>query len=196
MKKLTLIVLSLFCLLGANAQSDFIDRKPISISYLGHYGFHPGLKIGTQYDWLTWEKRKEKTKKTKLKHKSLFVSPQLGYYFHAGNHTSLLVNADFGYQRIKQGRGFYSAWSIGLGYITQFNAGITYEENNHGYIEEKKWASKGYFMPTFNYEFGQQVNTKIGWFGKLSAGSKLAYNTGVSAETFIELGVKLNLGNF
>lgn len=194
MKKLGFVLL--FGLLGFNsfAQSDFMEKKPISVGYFGHYGFHPGLKIGTQYDWKTWEKQKEKKKGPKVKTKSLFVSPQIGFYTHPGNHTGLLLNADFGYQRIKEKRGFYSAYSIGLGYLTQFNAGTTYVTDSNGSITAKKFASRAYFLPTLNMEFGQKVNEKIGWYSKFSLGSRLGYNTGVSAETFVELGVKYNLG--
>lgn len=194
MRRLGLIIILIGATFSSQAQSDFMEKKPISISYFGHYGFHPGLKIGTQYDWRSWEKRKEKKKRTKVKTKSLFVSPQLGMYVHPGNHTGLLLNADFGYQRVKDRFGFYSAWSVGLGYLTQFNAGTTYVRESDGSITAKKWASKGYFLPTLNYEFGQQITDQIGWFGKMSVGSRLGYNTGVSFENFTELGIKLNLG--
>lgn len=182
--------------LSANAQTDFMEKKPVSIGYFGHYYFHPGIKIGTQYDWREWEKRKERKKKTVLKSKSLFISPQLGFYVHPKNHSGLLINADFGYQRVKDTRGFYSAYSIGLGYLTQFNAGTTYVSNDDGSITTKKFASRGYFMPTLNMEFGQQINEKMGYYSKFTLGAKLPYNTGFSAETFIELGMKFNLGKF
>lgn len=196
MLRIKLIILLFGISYGSMAQSEFMEKKPISISYFGHYYLHPGLKVGTQYDWRSWEKRKERKKKTVVKQKSLFISPQVGFYVHPLNHSGLLINADFGYQRIKEKRGFYAAYSIGLGYLTQFNAGITYVNEPDGSITAKKFASRGYFMPTLNMEFGQQVNEKITWFSKFSMGTKLAYNTGLSAETFLELGMKFNLGKF
>ncbi len=195
MKKLSLILLLVGIGLSAKAQSDFLENKPINVGYFGHYYLHPGIKIGTQYDWKSWEKRKEKKKKTVVKNKSLFISPQIGFYVHPKNHSGLLVNADFGYQRVKQKHGFYQAYSIGLGYLTQFNAGTTYV-NEGGTITAKKWASRGYIMPSLNMEFGQQINDKMGWYAKGTLASKLFYNTGVSAETFLELGMKFNLGKF
>ena len=193
MKKLNLIMLFLVISVGGKAQSNFLENKPLSIGYFGHYGFHPGLKIGTQFDWKEWEKRKERKKRTILKTKSLFVSPQIGMYVHQKNHTGLLLNADFGYQRKKDRWNFYTAYSIGLGYMTQFNAGTTYVNQDDGTVKAKKWASRSYFMPTLNIEFGQQINDKMGWYSKFSLGSKLKYNTGVSSETFLELGMKFNL---
>ncbi len=194
-KNITLLAFLFICVTSFS-QNDFQRKKPISIGYFGHYYFHPGIKIGTQYDWRSWEKVKEKKKGPKTKLKSLFISPQLGFYSHFGNHAGLLLNADFGYQRIKMKRGFYSAYSIGLGLINHINAGTTYIPQEDGSLKKRNLAGKLYFMPSLNYEFGQQVNEKIGWYGKMTLASKMPYNTSISAETFIEIGVKMNLGNF
>jgi hypothetical protein len=196
MKKISLILVFLGVVFTAQAQNDFLEKKPISVGYFGHYYFHPGIKIGTQYDWRSWEKRKEKKKKTVVKNKSLFISPQVGFYTHPKNHSGLLFNADFGYQRVKEKHGFYQAYSIGLGYLTQFNAGTTYVSEDDGSITTKKWASRAYFMPSLNMELGQQINEKMAWYAKGTIGSKLFYNTGVSIDTFLELGMKFNLGKF
>ena len=179
----------------ASAQQDYFEKKPISIGYFGHNYSHPGIKIGTQYDWREWERRKERKRGEVVKKKSLFVSPQIGFYVHPKNHSGLLINADFGYQRLKTKRGFYSAYSIGLGYMTQFNSGTTYEAQDDGSIKTKKFASRAYFMPSLNMEFGQKINERFGWYSKFTLGSKLFYNTGVSAETFFETGLKFNLGH-
>jgi len=138
-------------------------------------------------------KRKEHKKRTIVKTKSLFVSPQIGFYTHPKNHTGLLFNADFGYQKVKDRWGFYQAYSLGLGYMTQFNSGITYTTQDDGSLKEKKWASRGYIMSTLNVELGQQINPTFSWYSKFSVGSKLFYNTGLSLEVFTELGVKFNL---
>lgn len=174
--------------------SEFKQQKPVSVGYFGHFIFHPGIKIGTQYDFKEWETRKERNKKTIIKNKSFFVSPQLGFYSHPKNHSGLLLNVDVGYQRIKAKHGLYSAYSIGLGYLTHFNSGMTYVAESNGAIKAKKYASRGYFLPTINYEFGQKINDKMGWYSKISVGAKVWYNTRVSVESFTELGMKFNLG--
>ncbi|MCG8576672.1 MAG: hypothetical protein MI810_17470 [Flavobacteriales bacterium] len=196
MKKIILALLLFGSYLPSTAQSNSDKNEIISVSYFGHYGFHPGLKVGAQYSLKDWKKTKERKEKTKIKNKSLFISPQVGFYVHPGNHSGLLLNADLGYQRKKEHSSFYSAWTIGLGYLTQFNAGITYVQEQNGSITAKKWASRMYFLPTLNYEIGQQLNEKIGWFGKISAGAKLFYNTGISPEAFVEVGLKMNLSKF
>lgn len=188
------LIFTLLFAFGSFSQQSFAEKKPIHVSYLGHLVFHPGFKIGTQYDFRTWTKSKEKKKGEKVKNKSLFVSPQIGLYTHPQNHTGLLVNADVGYQRVKPKRGFYSAYSLGVGYLAQFNAGITYDFNNDGSIDEKRFASRSYFFPSVNAEFGQQINEQIGWFSKITFGMQLPYNSGAILVPLTELGVKLNLG--
>lgn len=193
--KRSLFTLLIILTFSSYAQNDFWNRKPISVSYFGHYYFHPGLKIGTQYDYKSWEKVKERKKRTITKSKSLFFSPQVGFYVHPKNHSGLIFNVDVGYQRVKDRFGFYSAYSIGLASNTQFNSGTTYVENADGSIDGFGGASRTYFMPSVNLEFGQQLTDKMSWYSKFTFASKLFYNTSLSAELFLELGMKFNLGN-
>ena len=194
MKKISF---ALFLLLASNSlfsQSNFSEKAPMSIGTFNYFFVHPGIKIWTQWDWRTWKKEKETKKRTFTKTKSLFLSPQVGFYSHRQNHQGLFFNVDFGYQRVKSTKGFYCAYSLGLGYLRQFNAGTTYVYEGNGLLTEKRAASRGYLMPSLNMEFGQQINHKIGWFTKFSFASKLGYNTGASFDIFHEVGVKLNWG--
>ncbi|OED42622.1 hypothetical protein AB832_02935, partial [Flavobacteriaceae bacterium (ex Bugula neritina AB1)] len=179
----------------ANAQEKKQLDIPISIAYYGHYITHNGIKIGTQYDWKEWEKTKVRKRGNLNKQRKIFASPQIGLYRHPKNHTGLLFNVDIGYQRSRGQRKTYTAYALGLGYMTQINSGITYVYKSDDSLEEKKWASRGYFMPTLNTEIGRRINHKVGWYSKLSLGSKLNYNTGKSLEFFLELGAKINIKN-
>lgn len=194
MFRFLLVTLALSLTSYSFGQESFLEKKPITVSYFGQMLFHPGIKVGTQYDFREWTTQKEKKKGERIKEKSLFVSPQIGFYSHPRNHSGLIISADVGYQRIKLKRGFYSAYSIGLGYFAQFNAGTTYTVEADGTVNQKRFASRSYFLPTINTEFGQKVTPKIGWFSKISIGLPVAYNTGVSALPFIEFGMKYNLG--
>ena len=191
--KHSLFTLLFLLALSGYAQNDFWERKPISISYYGHYYFHPGLKIGTQYNWRNWEKEKERKKRTITKNKSLFFSPQVGFYIHPQNHSGLVFNVDFGYQKLKARKDWYQAYSVGLASISQFNAGTTYVKGNDWSIKTKNAASRTYFMPSLNLEIGKEMNPGFAWFTKFTLASKLFYNTGVSAETFLEIGLKIDL---
>ena len=194
MKKNALLLIVLVVSFVSHAQSSLLTEMPVSIGTFNYFYLHPGLKVGVQWDWRKWEKEKERRKGTLVKKKSLFISPQIAYYTHSQNHTGFLLNVDFGYQRIKSTRGFYSAYSVGFGYLTRFNAGTTYEYHSNGELTQKRAAARGYFMPSLNMEFGQKINEKFGWFTKFSIATNLRYNTGFSFETFHEVGIKLNFG--
>ena len=76
--------------------------------------------------------------------------------------------------------------------MQQFNSGVTYSVDDDGTLTQKSIPSRVYFLPTLNYEFGQQINDRIGWYSKYSVGMKMPYNSGMSFHTFLEMGVKLN----
>ena len=189
------IILVLF-IFGINSQLKAQENPnssiPISISYWGNHLLHPGLKIGTQNNLLKWDKIKERKKGTLIKHKTLVLNPELGIYFQKENHTGVLLNADFGIEVSKNDRKFFRTFSLGLGYFRHFNSGITYVSQNDGSIDEKKHTSRGYFMPSLNYTFGQHFKS-ISWFSRLTLASKLKYNTGISLELFFEAGIKFKL---
>lgn len=194
MNYLKLTLMGLLMPIISYGQSE-TSRKfiPFSVGYWGeHFGSHPGFKVAAQFDLYNWEKVKEKKKRTKTKYKSIFAAPQVGYYVHPGNHHGLLLGAEVGYRRLKQRSGLYFAWSIGAAYLQQFNSGTTYYVEENGSLTQKGAASRLYFLPTLNYEFGQQINSKIGWYSKYSVGAKMPYNTGIAMSTFLELGLKLN----
>ena len=183
------IILSLAFCFSLNAQENSTSRLPISVSYWGYHIFHPGLKIGTQYHLKNWNKNKAHRNGDLLKHKTLFLNPELEIYLHAKNHTGLLLNTNLGIEVSKNERKFYKSYSLGLGYIRQFNAGTTYVLEEDDSISDKSGASRGYIMPAFNYEYGQHFSS-FSWFNRFTLASKMKYNTGISAELFFEAGLK------
>ncbi len=161
---------------------------PISIGLISHAGWQPGVKIGTQFDLKNWETETEKL--TKLK--SFYMRPQLGFYIYPNTHIAYLVNADFGYKRVKDINQKYSAFSIGLGFLNQSQITERKVNLSDGNVEKTRenWA---WFLPTLNYEFGKSINEKIGWYSKFSYGFKIASARENTAVIFIELGVNFNL---
>ena len=180
------ILFSLIIMMLGNSIIAQISFKnlPISISYFSAFGFHPGAKIGTQFDLKNWE--------TEAKQKSFFVSPQIGFYSRPNIHISYLVNADFGYKRVKSEKQKYSAWSIGLGFLNQAQV-VSQQVNLSDGSKEKVRENWAWFLPTLNYEFGKAINEKIGWYGKFSYGIKMASERENTSVLFVELGIHLNL---
>lgn len=193
MQKIILIILLFGVSFPLKAQKATQSTIPISISYYGYNIFNPGIKVGTQFDFKKWNKTQEGKKGTIVKHKTRFVSPQIGAYFHRKNHTGILLNTDFGVRISKNNRKFYKASSFGVGYVRQFNAGTTYIQNENQSISEKQGAAHGYLMLAYNFEFGQKLSPSFAWFSKFSFASKFKYNTGISADLFFEIGGKFNL---
>lgn len=171
------------------AQEASHQKIPISIAYWGYNIIHPGIKVGSQFNLRKWDKTKERKKGTRIKHKTLFLKPELGIYHHKKNHAGVLLNVDFGVEISKNERKFFKAFSFGLGYLRQFNSGITYVLEEDNTIVEKKWASRGYIMPTLNFQYGQNYPF-FSWFNKFSLGPKFKYNTDYTIALFFEAGVK------
>lgn len=186
-----LIVIALFFFgVTMNAQETPQRTTLTTVSYLGHFVTHPGIKLGKFYVLKSWDKFKAKKRKAVTKHKALFFSPQLGGYYHKQNHTGVLLNAELGKEVSKNDSAFFRGHTIGFGYNTQINAGTTYIEEKDGTISEEKWGHRGYYMPSLSCYFGHHLNPTVSWYNKLTIGSKLNYNTGVSLELFFEIGLR------
>lgn len=93
---------------GAISQSFKFKELPLSVSYYGESGFHPGLKVGTfktvwsaaKSKFYRSNKRKEKYG-TKTKLRELNVDFGLGFYSHPNNHTGYFVQTGATYLRTK-----------------------------------------------------------------------------------------------
>ena len=189
-----IILFTLLSLLATNVKSQINFTKPssVSISYWGYGIFHPGFKVGTNFNLKTWDKDIQRRKNAFTKQKMFFVSPQVGLYHHTKNHTGLIFNADVGIEKSREGRKFYTAPSAGLGILTQINSGETFVLKSDGTITSQKSSSRTYFMASYNYEIGEHYNS-FSWFTKFSLASKFKYNTGTTLNIYLEAGLKFNL---
>lgn len=176
--------------IGASCQLKPTD---ISIAYYSQFLFQPGITVGISLPTKSWDSEHERKTGTITRTNSLFWSPQVAVFTQPGSHTSYLANVEFGYRRQIQGKGFYHAASVGLGYLTQFDL-LSFTVNlGNGNTEAKDRERHGYIMPTLNYEIGGLLNPNLGWYSKLSAGSKFSTEQVSSNVLFVELGVKIKL---
>lgn len=161
------------------------NQFPINISYYGHFAYQPGLKIGTTYIFKEW-KGEEKVSQ-------LTVNPQVGFYFFPEMSTNFVINTEIGYRRQHLDKPRYSTFSIGLGYMAEFQF-IGFSTNiGNGNTTKKDRELHHLFMPTINYEFANQFNKRLDWFLKLSVGTKLSTQQESNAVLFTEVGVKYYL---
>ena len=190
--KNTLTLIALYFLGNALFAQTETSGFPISIGYFSHTGYQPGVKVGTHFDLKNWETEAENKKGDFTKYKSYYVSPQIGFYSWINNHSSFLINADIGYKRIKSRKRNYSAWSVGLGYLNQSQITHWVVHLNDG-SKDKVRNNRGWFLSTINYEFGKEINSKIGWYSKFSGGWKFSTERERTGVVFVELGIKFNL---
>ena len=198
MKKLMLI--SVFALsgiaFGQNAtqrQNPLMvnaDRTPLTLSYYGNLGVHPGIKAGFDWNLFMIAKTKEKRKGTKTIHKLLFASPSVSFYSHKNSHQALLINTDIGYRRYGK-RFMYSEVALGLGYQRRFNANETWIVNNGNVTRTK--GSRGYFSPSLSLGVGRTFNTPtpLSVFGRLNTNLLMGYNTTAVPEISAEIGIRI-----
>jgi len=187
MKK-AIILLMCFVLSNQIFAQNESRIENVSIGYLGNVGYRPGIKVGTQFSLKKWETPINDY--TKLK--SFYVNPQVGFYTYPKVHTGYVVNADFGYKRIKDNTQQYSAFSIGLGGLLQSQItkrAISLTDGSSENIREN-WS---WFLSTVNYEFGKAINEQMGWYSKASYGFKVSTTRENASVLFLEAGVQFKL---
>ncbi len=188
MKNTILIFILLFASISLFSQTEK-TTLPISIGYYGPYLIQPGLKIGTSFNLKEWGVENSKKNEASTRSQSFFISPQIGLFTKPEDHTSFIINADIGYQAKK----IYSAFSIGLGYLAEFEIISISLNLGTGEIDRKNRERRDYFVPTINYELSSAINSNIRWFSKFSYGRKISSKVENSAIFIIEIGIKLNL---
>ena len=103
MKKAILLLVLVSTSYSITAQTE---NMPIIIGYLGHFAIHPGVKIGTELTYKSWEETEDSKTKT------IFISPQIGFFAHPTNHKDFLLNAEVGYRTQKANSKLYNKQNI------------------------------------------------------------------------------------
>jgi hypothetical protein len=171
----------------------FQDRIPISVGYFSNFGFQPGLAIGSSFDLKTWEKERVRKQETITKVRSLFISPQIAFFSRIKQNSNYLVSLEGGYKRQKKGVRRYVAFSAGLGYMLQsqlLSFSVNLATGEHSNTQKQ---TNHFLVPTANIEFGGGLSQTMGWYTKVSLGSKVSAKEESQTTLFIGLGVKLYL---
>ena len=176
------------------AQESESKQLPISIGYWGNFLYQPGVKVSTQFDIKNWQTEHEGKKENFTKHKSYFISPQLGFFSWPKKNINFLVNVEAGYQRKKSHKNSFSSISFGLGYLMEGQVVSIIYNLNDGSIKEKVREWENYILPTINYGFGKSINSKLDWYSKISIGKKFSFQDFNSFMVLVETGVTVQLG--
>jgi hypothetical protein len=191
------IIFLLLTTIKINAQDSLVSDqrkiKGLNISYFGEYLTHYGLKIGIEYP--IWIKEKVKTKKSSKeipKQKLIFISGNIGGYFHKRNHIGIFVNSEIGYRKTRL-RGFRYEFLIGLGYFHTFLQGDTYEVNDDGSVERIPLAGQANLMIPISagigYDFKFCYNKPFNLYLKPGFFIQYPYNLAIAIRPTIEFGL-------
>ena len=198
------ILFSIVLINNVNAQNFNLKELPIHISYYGDNGIHPGVKLGTSYQF--WSKEKSKIYRlgfrqnkhgNKIKHKELNLDYNLGLYSHANNHVGVFTGIGMSYLRIKERKGRLFGLAFELGYLRRFYKFSTYELNEDGTIYEYGAAGNNAIMVSIAPVFGKQFKISdhtVRFFAKPNI-QLVKYNEKMQPNASAEIGMTFNINN-
>lgn len=164
----------------------YLADTQISAGYWANLGIQPGLRVGVISDLKMWSADPESQRKWRY----VFIQPQLGFYNRNLNNANLYIGMDAGIELERAHGKFFSAYSIGLGYLGRSQIlGITYGLGDGRIIErDREW--RNYAFPTLNISIGSGFTPSLGWYLKLSPGYLLSTNQEGTFVAFLELGLR------
>ncbi|MEM7038468.1 MAG: hypothetical protein AAF570_15900 [Bacteroidota bacterium] len=179
------------CLMAWTGLHGQAPEKPIplSVGYFGPYGVRPGLKVGVRHGIKSWE-----AESADYKSRQLFFQPQIGTFFYPRNHFSFVLEADGGIVLKNQNTGWYTAYSVGLGYLTEFAITSVSIDLGTASQGQKTREFRGYLLTVGNFEFGKSVSERWGWFVKLTGGRRFTTRIENALFVAVEIGAIINIG--
>lgn len=188
MKNTLLILFILSNSLQLSAQYKLQD---ISVGYFTPFFVEFGGKVSTSIHLKNWEST---NKKDVIRNKTLYLSPQIGYFVKPKNHDNYLLHFELGYRSQKDDKKWYGAATFGLGYLltSHIVSGSVHLGTGEMTKERENISS---LLPTLSYEFGKAPTDKLGYYFKFFVGRKMIFGAEDSGFYGAELGLKFNLQN-
>ncbi|MEM9836325.1 MAG: hypothetical protein AAF828_07470 [Bacteroidota bacterium] len=186
MKK-QLLLLLIVVLGGTLSAQEATKHSKVTLGYWGHFAIQPGVKVGYLTDLSSWNSQHDQ-----LVQKSWFINPQLGVYAWPQKHTNYVVNIEAGLMRRSQPMHKFSAFSFGLGYLTQSRITSVVVNLSDG-EQDKVRENQAWLLTTANYSFGRSLGEKLGWYSKISMGMQFGPIESSSLVGFLELGLTYGL---
>jgi hypothetical protein len=191
------IMLLGLCSQALSAQENNSEKKyryGLSVSYFGHNGIHPGLKIAAEYPVWFGNSERQKQRRLKTIHRTLLVGANIGFYNHNQNHTGLIFDVSYGYRKLSR-KTFKFEALINTGYLRTFNAGETYEVQDDGSVKQIKSAGRNYGIIGLAIGLGQYFPTikrPFAWHARPGLTFQGPYNTSFNLFFTFEVGVTYN----
>jgi hypothetical protein len=172
MRKFISLLFSFFALVSYAQESG---GNEVSLGYFGPLG-EPGFDLGLhkpvhiaayKFDW----------------------NPQIAFWAKNKDNTNIFLNSEFGIDLKKPERKRGSIFSIGIGYIAQFEV-TSFSVNFQGDVINKDRERRDILMPTINYEFNHRISDNLRWFAKFSYGYRISSKIENMGSLMGGLGVK------
>jgi hypothetical protein len=165
----------------------------IGLSYFGENFSHYGLKITTELSLLTKDKVKTKNSgKIVNKRKEIFITGNIGGYFHKRNNIGVFIGSELGYRKTRK-HGFKYEFLFGLDYLHTFLQGDTYEVNDDRDVKRVKLAGQSNLMIPisigFGYDFNYYYKKPISVSIKPGFYIQYPYNIAVAVRPTIDFGI-------
>lgn len=181
------LILSL-AVLPLMAQSNS-PGKNLELAYFAQFLIQPGLSISSSIDVQSL------TATGQASTRSLFLRPQVGYYFQSNSHQSYLAALAFGYsiQKRKKRGWAYQSVSFGMGYqlkSTQEGFSVSLADGNRS--SQKSVNTTGW-LPTVSYTQGIPIQPQLSGYYRLLLGQLFENTERSSATLFTEIGLRYYL---
>lgn len=180
-------------LAGGSSSAD-ARTIPISVSYFGNWGTHPGLKVEGEWLWAISSTSKQKNERVKIRRKEVFSGLSVAGYAHPGTQFGLIPGLNLG-GRLLGGKGGFGEVSIGANYYALFNQGETWELDEQGNAVNLGQTARGYFAPSLSLgggkAFGLSDHMSAGLFARVNSHFLMDYNTGILPQLSLEIGIRL-----
>ena len=169
---------------------------PIRIAYFGNMAVNPGFKIGA--DWNCKEVKISKTKKrnnkTKDISKLLLINVNTALYNQPTTMSGWLSSIEIGRRRTKNEK-WYIEPKIGIGALTRFNKGETYDVEENGTTTYIGNSSNTYFAPTLSLGFGRNLTLNDHLYSpyiNLQSYSAVGMNATTVPDLALEIGIRFH----
>jgi len=185
------LLLTLFVCWACTGMGQEAQPKPplpLTIGYLGHMGFQPGIKLGTELRIHTCPG--ESSSKNQIQ--ALLLSPQVAVFTVPGNSYTGMLNAELLYRRQGSERKWYVAPSVGLAYLSEWTQVSTSVSLSDGSKRGTR-VRAGFVLPNLGLSMGKDVSDAWGYYTKANLGQRLHSANASTTMLFLEGGFKFYL---
>jgi hypothetical protein len=177
---------------------------PLSVSYYGDNGIHPGLKLGSYWEFKNIETSKnhklkflDKNRGNKEKVKALSLDYNLGFYSFANNHNGYFTNVGLSYLRTNLRKNRQFGYSLEVGYLRRDYKFQTIIAQAVGSFSESNFAGNNALLLSFSPVFGKEfmfLNKGTRFFVKPIV-QVVTYNHTMLPNASLELGIVYNVSH-